>query len=185
MIIVTDFCLWKGCFQRIFVLLLYYYFLKFGVKSAWLPKRYSMFQHADSGHKSWTEPSCSIWFQGQDIDPFAETRTQPITHREDQYRQQRLSRAISPERSDPFAEGGKTPDPKLAQYKDIMKFQVCCLCTIAGSCKPQILNLPNTKTSWNFRCAACALSQVLVVSVVSPMYVWPVVFFALKHFGHF
>ncbi|XP_076824683.1 splicing factor 3B subunit 1-like [Clavelina lepadiformis] len=61
--------------------------------------------------------------QGQDIDPFAETRTQPIITREDQYRQQRLRRAISPDRGDPFADGGKTPDPGLAQYRDIMKYQ--------------------------------------------------------------
>lgn len=63
--------------------------------------------------------------QGQDIDPFAETRSQPIIAREDQYRQQRIRRQISPERSDPFADGGKTPDPSLAQYRDVMKHQVC------------------------------------------------------------
>lgn len=60
----------------------------------------------------------------ESYDPFAETRSQPILNREDQYRRQRLQRAISPARHDPFADGGKTPDPKLAQYKDIMTHQV-------------------------------------------------------------
>ena len=62
--------------------------------------------------------------QAQDIDPFADTRSQPIANREDQYRQQRLNRVISPARNDPFADGGKTPDPSLVQYKDIMMYQV-------------------------------------------------------------
>uniref|UniRef100_H2YG70 Splicing factor 3B subunit 1 domain-containing protein n=1 Tax=Ciona savignyi TaxID=51511 RepID=H2YG70_CIOSA len=62
--------------------------------------------------------------QGQDIDPFAETRTKTIMERESKYQTQgRINQKISPERGDPFADGGKTPDPKLAQYKDIMKYQ--------------------------------------------------------------
>uniref|UniRef100_H2YG73 Uncharacterized protein n=1 Tax=Ciona savignyi TaxID=51511 RepID=H2YG73_CIOSA len=60
----------------------------------------------------------------QDIDPFAETRTKTIMERESKYQTQgRINQKISPERGDPFADGGKTPDPKLAQYKDIMKYQ--------------------------------------------------------------
>ncbi|XP_039260143.2 splicing factor 3B subunit 1-like [Styela clava] len=59
----------------------------------------------------------------ESYDPFAETRAQPILNREDQYRRQRLQRAISPARHDPFADGGKTPDPQLAQYKDVMTHQ--------------------------------------------------------------
>ncbi|XP_076460472.1 splicing factor 3B subunit 1-like isoform X1 [Babylonia areolata] len=58
----------------------------------------------------------------KDYDPLAEHRIPKISDREDEYRARRRTMIISPERYDPFAEGGKTPDPKLAArtYVDIM-----------------------------------------------------------------
>ncbi|XP_068661873.1 uncharacterized protein [Aristolochia californica] len=44
-----------------------------------------------------------------------------IIDREDEYRQRRLHRIISPERNDPFAMGEKTPDVNVRTYADIMK----------------------------------------------------------------
>ncbi|KAG9444264.1 hypothetical protein H6P81_015604 [Aristolochia fimbriata] len=44
-----------------------------------------------------------------------------IIDREDEYRQRRLNRIISPERNDPFAMGEKTPDVNVRTYADIMK----------------------------------------------------------------
>ncbi|KAH9630691.1 hypothetical protein HF086_003982 [Spodoptera exigua] len=46
----------------------------------------------------------------KDFDPFADKRRPTIADREDEYRQKRRRMIISPERTDPFAEGGKTPD---------------------------------------------------------------------------
>ncbi|ESP03174.1 hypothetical protein LOTGIDRAFT_199416 [Lottia gigantea] len=52
----------------------------------------------------------------------AEHRVPKITDREDAYQARRRQMIISPERYDPFADGGKTPDPKLAArtYADVM-----------------------------------------------------------------
>ncbi|XP_068659359.1 uncharacterized protein [Aristolochia californica] len=44
-----------------------------------------------------------------------------IIDREDEYRQRRLNRIISPERNDPFSMGEKTPDINVRTYADIMK----------------------------------------------------------------
>ena len=41
----------------------------------------------------------------QDYDPMAEHRVPRIADREDEYRQKKLSRIISPARHDPFADG--------------------------------------------------------------------------------
>lgn len=41
----------------------------------------------------------------KDYDPFADKRRPTIADREDEYRQKRRMMIISPERSDPFAEG--------------------------------------------------------------------------------
>ncbi|KAJ4776619.1 Splicing factor 3B subunit 1 [Rhynchospora pubera] len=46
-----------------------------------------------------------------------------ITDREDEYRQRRLNRIISPERNDPFAMGEATPDPSVRTYVDVMREQ--------------------------------------------------------------
>ena len=43
--------------------------------------------------------------QGEDIDPFEETRTKTIAEREDDYHARRRKLQISPERRDPFLEG--------------------------------------------------------------------------------
>ena len=64
--------------------------------------------------------------QNEEVDPFAHTKAQTIASREDQYRQRRMQQEISPPRFDPFADGGKTPDPSAVQYKDIMRYQVGC-----------------------------------------------------------
>uniref|UniRef100_A0A3P8UUC8 Splicing factor 3B subunit 1 n=1 Tax=Cynoglossus semilaevis TaxID=244447 RepID=A0A3P8UUC8_CYNSE len=55
-------------------------------------------------------------------DPFAEHRPQKIADREDEYKARRMQMIISPERLDPFVDGGKTPDPKMKvrSYVDIM-----------------------------------------------------------------
>nr|DBA20135.1 TPA: hypothetical protein GDO54_015860 [Pyxicephalus adspersus] len=59
----------------------------------------------------------------EQYDPFAEHRPQKIADREDEYKKQRRAMIISPERLDPFADGGKTPDPKTnaRTYTDVMK----------------------------------------------------------------
>ncbi|KRT83674.1 hypothetical protein AMK59_3699, partial [Oryctes borbonicus] len=46
----------------------------------------------------------------KDYDPFADRRRATIADREDEYRQKRRRMIISPERVDPFADGGKTPE---------------------------------------------------------------------------
>ncbi|XP_054777615.1 uncharacterized protein LOC129285767 [Prosopis cineraria] len=48
-------------------------------------------------------------------------KPQRIIDREDDYRQRRLNRIISPERHDPFAAGEKTPDPAVRTYADVMR----------------------------------------------------------------
>ncbi|CAH2990692.1 unnamed protein product [Chilo suppressalis] len=59
----------------------------------------------------------------KDYDPFADKRRPTIADREDEYRQMRRRMIISPERIDPFAEGGKTPDVGSRTYTEIMKEQ--------------------------------------------------------------
>uniref|UniRef100_A0A8C6KUU7 Splicing factor 3b subunit 1 n=1 Tax=Nothobranchius furzeri TaxID=105023 RepID=A0A8C6KUU7_NOTFU len=61
----------------------------------------------------------------EQYDPFAEHRPQKIAEREDDYKGRRRQRIISPERLDPFADGGKTPDPKIQvrSYVDVMMEQ--------------------------------------------------------------
>ncbi|XP_001599854.2 splicing factor 3B subunit 1 isoform X1 [Nasonia vitripennis] len=60
----------------------------------------------------------------KDYDPFADRRRPTIADREDEYRQKRRRMIISPERVDPFAEGGKTPDVGSRTYTEIMKEQL-------------------------------------------------------------
>ncbi|XP_067132828.1 splicing factor 3B subunit 1 isoform X1 [Centruroides vittatus] len=59
----------------------------------------------------------------KDYDPFAERRVPRIADREDEYRAQRRKLMISPERIDPFADGGKTPDAQSRTYQVIMREQ--------------------------------------------------------------
>ncbi|XP_013413734.1 splicing factor 3B subunit 1 [Lingula anatina] len=63
----------------------------------------------------------------KDYDPFAEHRVPKITDRENEYQKRRRQMIISPERHDPFAEGGKTPDPKMLSgmrtYAEILREQ--------------------------------------------------------------
>ncbi|XP_029461912.1 splicing factor 3B subunit 1 isoform X1 [Rhinatrema bivittatum] len=62
----------------------------------------------------------------EQYDPFAEHRPQKIADREDEYNKiKRRTMIISPERHDPFAYGGKTPDPKTnaRSYVDVMREQ--------------------------------------------------------------
>ncbi|XP_016344482.1 splicing factor 3B subunit 1-like isoform X1 [Sinocyclocheilus anshuiensis] len=67
----------------------------------------------------------SIPQSDEQYDPFAEHRPQKISDREDEYKKRRQKMIISPERHDPFADGGKTPDPKMQvrTYMDVMKEQ--------------------------------------------------------------
>ncbi|XP_058806237.1 splicing factor 3B subunit 1 isoform X1 [Phymastichus coffea] len=60
----------------------------------------------------------------KDYDPFADRRRPTIADREDEYRQRKRRMIISPERVDPFAEGGKTPDVGSRTYTEIMKEQL-------------------------------------------------------------
>ncbi|CAH1101714.1 unnamed protein product [Psylliodes chrysocephalus] len=60
----------------------------------------------------------------KDYDPFADRRRATIADREDEYRQRRRRMIISPERVDPFADGGKTPDFQTRNYSQIMKEQL-------------------------------------------------------------
>ncbi|CAB0035676.1 unnamed protein product [Trichogramma brassicae] len=59
----------------------------------------------------------------KEFDPFADRRRPTIADREDEYKQKRRRMRLSPERIDPFAEGGKTPDVGSRTYKEIMKEQ--------------------------------------------------------------
>ncbi|XP_017780784.1 PREDICTED: splicing factor 3B subunit 1 isoform X1 [Nicrophorus vespilloides] len=60
----------------------------------------------------------------KDYDPFADRRRPTIADREDEYRQKRRQMIISPERVDPFADGGKTPEVNARGYTQIMKEQL-------------------------------------------------------------
>lgn len=60
----------------------------------------------------------------EDVDPMADRRRPTIADREDEYRQKRRRIIISPERADPFADGGKTPDVGSRTYTDIMREQM-------------------------------------------------------------
>ncbi|XP_014230463.1 splicing factor 3B subunit 1 [Trichogramma pretiosum] len=59
----------------------------------------------------------------KEFDPFADRRRPTIADREDEYKQKRRRMRLSPERIDPFAEGGKTPDVGSRTYTEIMKEQ--------------------------------------------------------------
>ncbi|KAH8279574.1 hypothetical protein KR018_002101 [Drosophila ironensis] len=60
----------------------------------------------------------------EDVDPLADRRRPTIADREDEYRQKRRRIIISPDRADPFADGGKTPDVGSRTYTDIMREQM-------------------------------------------------------------
>nr|CAG4640605.1 EOG090X00GC [Eulimnadia texana] len=61
---------------------------------------------------------------GEDHDPFAEYRRPTIADRENEYTSKRRKVVISPERVDPFAQGGKTPDVGSRTYSQIMREQL-------------------------------------------------------------
>lgn len=48
-------------------------------------------------------------------------KTHRILDREDDYRRRRLNRVLSPERTDAFALGDRTPDARVRTYADTMK----------------------------------------------------------------
>ncbi|BDA41401.1 Splicing factor 3B subunit 1 [Coccomyxa sp. Obi] len=58
---------------------------------------------------------------GEDASGFK--RPGRITDREDEYRQRRLQRKLSPSRNDAFAMGDKTPDSSVRTYADVMRDQ--------------------------------------------------------------
>ncbi len=59
--------------------------------------------------------------KGPEVDPFAETRAQRISDREDEYHARRMDRVISPVRADPFAEGASESGSRT--YAEIMREQ--------------------------------------------------------------
>jgi len=58
---------------------------------------------------------------GHNVDPFAEHKRPTIADRQNEYQQRMRNLLISPARVDPFADGGKTPDPSKRSYIDVMK----------------------------------------------------------------
>ncbi|KXJ28297.1 splicing factor 3B subunit 1 isoform X1 [Exaiptasia diaphana] len=76
--------------------------------------------------QSYTAPMAVLndMTKGEQVDPFQEHRRQTIAEREDEYRARRRQMIISPPRHDPFANGGKTPDPSqlknVRTYSDVM-----------------------------------------------------------------
>lgn len=57
----------------------------------------------------------------KDYDPLAENRVPRVIDREDEYRRRHRKLVISPDRADPFQDGGKTPDPKSRTFQDVMR----------------------------------------------------------------
>ncbi|CAG0888335.1 unnamed protein product, partial [Cyprideis torosa] len=82
-------------------------------------------QQAGPKRTSYTAPQEFINELAKDdgYDPFAAHKRPTIADREDEYRQRRMRQQISPERFDPFADGGKTPDVKARTYADIQREQ--------------------------------------------------------------
>nr|SVE88460.1 EOG090X00GC [Daphnia sinensis]SVE89704.1 EOG090X00GC [Daphnia sinensis]SVE90333.1 EOG090X00GC [Daphnia sinensis] len=79
---------------------------------------------APGGRQTFTAPAAILnEVAGEDFDPFAEHRRPTIADREDEYRAKRRKLIISPERVDPFAEGGKTPDVGSRTYAHIIREQ--------------------------------------------------------------
>ena len=61
--------------------------------------------------------------EAENLDPMEAHRASRVSDREDEYKQRRRQRIISPERHDPFAAGDQTPDASVRTYKDIMAEQ--------------------------------------------------------------
>ncbi|KAL7674989.1 hypothetical protein ACOME3_001259 [Neoechinorhynchus agilis] len=61
--------------------------------------------------------------KGEETDPFSDTRPSKICDRESEYQKRRRKLAMSPERVDPFADGGRTPSVSNRTYVDVMKEQ--------------------------------------------------------------
>ncbi|KAI9582133.1 splicing factor 3B subunit 1 [Glossina fuscipes] len=59
----------------------------------------------------------------EDVDALADRRRGTIADREEEYKKRRRA-IISPDRADPFADGGKTPDIGSRTYTDIMREQM-------------------------------------------------------------
>ena len=59
----------------------------------------------------------------KDFDPFESHKRPKITDRENEYTKRRMNQIISPIRSDPFANGGATPDVNARGYGQIMREQ--------------------------------------------------------------
>ena len=60
---------------------------------------------------------------GDDVEPFEAHRRPRIADREDEYRGQRRGAILSPDRGDPFANGGATPAVNSRSYADIIREQ--------------------------------------------------------------
>ncbi|OQV19167.1 Splicing factor 3B subunit 1 [Hypsibius exemplaris] len=58
---------------------------------------------------------------GEDFDPMAEHKRQTVADRENEYQARRRKIRLSPDRADPFADGGKTPDVSSRTYSHIIK----------------------------------------------------------------
>ncbi|KAF6208816.1 hypothetical protein GE061_014557 [Apolygus lucorum] len=85
------------------------------------------FSNQNKGRAGYTAPAALLNDVAQsekDYDPFADRRRPTVAEKEDEYRQKRRRMIISPERVDPFAEGGKTPDVGSRTYTEIMREQM-------------------------------------------------------------
>lgn len=78
--------------------------------------------------RSYTAPKAVlkdiVQTEKDDFDPFADRRRPTVAEKEDEYRQKRRRLVISPDRVDPFADGGKTPDVGSRTYTQIMREQM-------------------------------------------------------------
>nr|CAG4648472.1 EOG090X00GC [Polyphemus pediculus] len=78
---------------------------------------------AAGGRQTFTAPANILnEVVGEDYDPLPGRRA-PIAEREDEYRAKRMKMVISPERVDPFAEGGKTPLAGARTFEQIVREQ--------------------------------------------------------------
>ncbi|XP_058126627.1 splicing factor 3B subunit 1-like [Anopheles ziemanni] len=81
----------------------------------------------NNGAKGLTAPPAllnEIAAQAEDYDPFADRRRPTVAESKDEYHQKRRRLVISPERVDPFANGGETLDVGSRTYMEIRREQI-------------------------------------------------------------
>ncbi|KFB37807.1 AGAP000178-PA-like protein [Anopheles sinensis] len=80
-----------------------------------------------NGAKGFTAPPAllnEIAAQAEDYDPLTDRKRLMVAERKDEFHQKRRRLVISPERVDPFADGGKTLDVGSRTYKEIRREQI-------------------------------------------------------------